>query len=95
MRRPRVPFMSKSDDAILEFLLNDPNDRIRVTPAVIAANIDYARSTINGRLPKLLSAGLIEYYDQDIGIYEITDLGERYLSGDLAAEEIEDLDTDS
>lgn len=95
MRRPRVPFMSKSDDAILEFLLNNPNDPIRATPAVIGANIDYARSTINGRMPKLLAAGLVEYYDEDGGIYEITQLGERYLSGDLDAEEIEDLDPDA
>lgn len=86
--------MSKSDDAILEFLLNDPNDPIRATPAVIEANIEYARSTINGRMPKLLSAGLVEYYNEDRGIYQISELGERYLNGDLDAEEVEDLDPD-
>lgn len=89
MRRPRVGWMTKSDDAILEFLLNEPARPIRATPGVVAANINFAKSTINDRLPSLLQTNLVEYYDESAGIYQITEKGKRYLSGEISEDELQ------
>ncbi|MFC4408584.1 hypothetical protein [Haloarchaeobius iranensis] len=34
--------------------------------------------------------GLVEYYDEEAGIYQLSQRGRNYLSGDLDAEELED-----
>ncbi|ADD03886.1 homolog to phage PhiH1 repressor protein [Natrialba magadii ATCC 43099] len=81
--------MTRADDAILEFLLNEGNHSIVSTPAVIEANIDYKISHVRTRLRKLDSAGLVEYYDEDRGLYQITDRGRAYLNGELEADELE------
>jgi len=90
MRRPRVEWMTRADDTILEFLLNEGNRPIRATPAVIQANIEYQISHVRNRIRKLHDAGLVEYYNEDSGIYQITDLGSAYLAGELNAGELED-----
>lgn len=82
MRRPRVPWMTRSDDAILEFLYNDPGHEIRATPVTIGANIEFSHSTVLKRVRLLETAGLLRYHDEDRGIYELTDLGRRYLTGE-------------
>ncbi len=89
MRRPRVDWMTRADDSILEFLLNQGNHPIRATPAVIQANVDYQISHVRNRIRQLHEAGLVEYYDEDRGIYEISDLGRAYLAGELDAGELE------
>jgi predicted transcriptional regulator len=82
--------MTRADDAILEFLLNESNRPINANPAVVQANIDYQISHVRNRLRELHSAGLVEYYDKNRGIYRITKKGRAYLTGDLDAEELED-----
>ncbi|QCW05310.1 ArsR family transcriptional regulator [Natrinema pallidum] len=81
--------MTRADDAILEFLLNDGNDDLVATPAVIEMNITFGISTVRGRLRKLHGAGLVEYYDQSRGAYQISKKGRAYLEGDLDASELE------
>jgi len=81
--------MTRADDAILEFLLNEGNRPINASPAVVQANIEYQISHVRNRLRELHSAGLVEYYDEDRGIYEITDKGRAYLAGDLDVSELE------
>lgn len=90
MRRPRVNWMTRADDAILEFLLNEGNRPIVSTPAVIEANIDYKISHVRNRLRELESAGLVEYHDEDRGLYRITAKGRKYLEGELDSSELED-----
>ena len=90
MRRPRVEWMTRADDTILEFLLNDGNESLNASPTFVEANVDYKISHIRNRMRKLYEAGLIEYYDEDRGLYRITDLGRDYLSGDLDASDLED-----
>mgnify|MGYP006295367277 FL=1 len=82
--------MTRADDTILEFLLNDGNEPLNASPTFVEANIDYKISHIRGRMRMLHEAGLVEYYDKDRGISRITDLGRAYLSGELDASELED-----
>ena len=81
--------MTRADDAILEFLLNEGNRQIRASPAVIEANIDYKISHIRNRIRQLHKAGLVEYHDESRGIYELTAKGRAYLAGDLDADDLE------
>lgn len=81
--------MTAADDRILEFLLNEGNEPIVATPAVVEMNVDYKRTHVNNRLSKLREAGLVEYYDEDRAAYQITDRGRAYLEGDLDAEDLE------
>ncbi|WP_137288102.1 ArsR family transcriptional regulator [Natronorubrum halophilum] len=81
--------MTRADDAILEFLLNEGNHPIVSTPAVIEANINYKISHVRTRLRKLDSAELVEYYDEDRGLYQISERGKAYLKGELDADDLE------
>lgn len=83
--------MGESDPFILEFLFNN-GDPITSTPRVIAANIDYQPATARERVTPLRRAGLIEYTDERSALYQITDLGERYLNDELSEDEIEEID---
>lgn len=89
MRRPHVDWMTRADDAILEFLQNEGNRQLVATPGVIEANIGYTLSTVNQRLRKLKTAGLVEYHDEERGLYEISEQGKAYLSGTIDASELE------
>ncbi|MDS0295355.1 MarR family transcriptional regulator [Halogeometricum luteum] len=89
MRRPHVDWMTRADDAILEFLQNEGNRRLVATPGVIEANIGYTLSTVNQRLKKLKTAGLVEYHDEERGLYEISEHGKAYLSGTVDANELD------
>nr|WP_241431013.1 winged helix-turn-helix domain-containing protein [Halorubrum kocurii] len=82
--------MTHADDTILEFLLNDGNKPLNASPTFVEANIDYKISHIRSRMRKLHEAGLVEYYDENRGLYQITDLGRAYLAGEIDADELED-----
>ncbi|ELZ50729.1 phage PhiH1 repressor protein [Halorubrum distributum JCM 9100] len=86
-----MEWMTRADDTILEFLLNDGNKPLNASPTFVEANIDYKISHIRSRMRKLHESGLIEYYDEDRGLYRITDRGRDYLSGELDAEDLEDI----
>jgi len=83
--RPRVPWMNQTDDRILEAL---DESGMMLTPAVLAKNLDYSRTWVSNRLQKLVDAGLVD--NPERSYYEITEKGQKYLSGDLNAEEIDE-----
>lgn len=76
--------MTQADDRILEFLQEKD---IVASPTVIAANIDYNPNYISRRCRELENAELIQRVDSSN--YRLTPLGERYLDGDLEADELE------
>lgn len=77
--------MTQADDRILETL---EDSGLRLSPRILAANIDYSRHYIARRLAKLEEEGLVTKIDE--GLYEITDQGRDYLAGDLDAEDLEE-----
>ncbi len=86
LMRPVVPWMTKSDDAILELL--DETD-IALPPAAISFNIDVSHPTVRRRLPQLLDHGLVRKADEDKGYYVITEKGRQYLAGELNVSDLE------
>lgn len=84
MARPRVSWMTRADDRILETL---SESNLILSPHVLAVNTDYTRQHITNRLSKLTEAKLVEKVDT--GLYKITDRGRAYLTGELDAEELE------
>lgn len=80
------------DDAILELL--DETD-MALTPKVMAFQIEYDYTYLRQRLRVLKDHGLIAYPETTpagvsrSGVYEITPLGRRFLSGDATREELE------
>ena len=82
--RPRVSWMNQTDDRILDLL---DESGLLLSPAVIAVNLDYSRNWVSKRLARLLEAGLVKRSESSY--YEITDLGQQYLSGKVEAEVLE------
>ena len=85
MRKPADWMQMPTDDRILESL----ESGLRLTPAVIAENIDKSRTHVSRRLSDLTDYGLVEKPKR--GYYEITDLGREYLDGDLNAGDLSDI----
>lgn len=81
--------MTPADRAILERLWNEGNDELALTPAVIAVNTDYARTTVREHMSELLDHSLVEYYDEERAIYQLSSRGRAYLAGELDVEELE------
>lgn len=79
----RVSWFSPSHYEILLFF--DDHD-IRATAKVIAANTGYDRSYINRRVRELEHASLLR---NDDGIYELSETGRGFLSGELDASELD------
>jgi Mn-dependent DtxR family transcriptional regulator len=75
--------MTQADERVLEFLYEKD---IVASPSVIAANIDYTGEYISRRCRKLTNAGLVQRVDASN--YRLTELGERFLSGDADESEI-------
>lgn len=84
--------MTNADDHILEFLRNEGNREIVATPRVIAENIDFNPGYVRQRMSQLLDENLVEYYDEDAGMYQITGRGRAYLQGELDADDLEPTD---
>jgi len=91
--RPRVSWMTGSDDTILEFL--DSNS-LALPPRAIEYNVtsrsdaDISYSTVNRRLKRLAKAGLVEKEYPEGGFYSITEKGRKYLAGELSKDDLED-----
>ncbi len=90
--RPRLAsWMTPVDRDILELLQNEPGVReLVLTPRLIAENTDWGRDTVREHLLVLRDQGLVEYYDESAGIYQLSDRGRSYLGGDLDVDELED-----
>nr|WP_254832848.1 MarR family transcriptional regulator [Haloglomus salinum] len=80
--RPRIEWMTQADERVLEFLHEKD---IIASPSVIAANIDYSNEYISRRCQQLAEEGFIQRTDPSN--YQITDLGEKFLTGELVEEE--------
>lgn len=91
MRRQRVTGMRQSDIFILEHLFNG-GDELIDSPKDIASNIGYSVSLMRERLPELRRAGLVKHHDASAGQYVISDLGRKYVTGNLSQGEIETLE---
>lgn len=87
--RPRVDWMTRADDYILE-LLRDAG--IAANPSTIGFNIDYDRRYVSQRCRKLSENDLLKRVDEPRAMYEITEKGKKYLAGDLDADELENND---
>ncbi len=78
--------MTRGDDAILEFFHEKD---IVANPAVVAFNIDFSAGYIRRRMRRLLDADLLRLVDEDKAMYQITDRGRAYLSGELDKDDLE------
>lgn len=85
--RPRVSWMTRADDAILEFL---SETGIAANPSTIAYNIEYNRSYVARRCKTLDDHSLMNRVDEPKAMYEITQLGRDYLNGEVEADVLED-----
>ena len=89
--RPQVDWMTKSDDAILEYL---EETGMALPPRGISYNMrtrenaELSYSTVNRRLKELLKRGLVEKEYEKGGFYSITDKGRRYLAGEASEDEL-------
>ena len=91
MRPPLASWMTPVDRDILERLDNGGEDELVLTPALIAANTDWGHQTVREHVSDLRKHGLIEYHDQERGIYRLSSLGRQYLSGEVDVEYLEDV----
>ena len=90
MRVPLASWMTPADRVILERLQNEGNTELVLTPALIAENTDYARTTVREHLATLLEYGLVEYHDEERAIYRLSEKGRSYLNGNIDVSDIED-----
>ncbi len=92
--RPRLAdWMTPVDRDILELLHNDGGlHELVLSPRIIAENIDWSRQTVREHVMTLREHGLVEYYDETGGIYQLSDRGRSYLEGELDADDLEATD---
>jgi hypothetical protein len=84
--RKRAEWMKPTDDLILELL----EEEGQYPPKIIAEKIEKHPKYIGNRCRELRDHGLLRNLGR--GLYQITELGEDYLSGDL---DVESLDEDT
>ena len=83
--------MSLKDGLILEFL--EEHD-LELPPKPLFRNLnrhghDIGYSTVRLRLKELEKHGLVEKVEDEGGYYEVSELGQAYLQGEVDAEELE------
>lgn len=81
----RISWFSPVDYEILDFF---EHHDILASPKVIAANIEYDRQYVSKRCRALVERDVL--HQPTDGLYELSDLGRRFLSGDLDPQKIED-----
>lgn len=79
----RVAWMSPVHYEILGFF---ENHDIEASPKVISANIDYDRQYVSKEAGTLVDSGLLRKHS---GLYELSDRGRAYLSGELDADDLD------
>lgn len=84
--RPRVEWMVPADDRILDTLAEIAP--LAMSPAGLAFATEYEQSYVARRCRELANRGLIDR-PGDKMLYRITELGERYLSGEVEPTEYE------
>jgi len=83
MRRQRADWMNPVDDQIMEILKESGAG----TPNSLAQELERNNDYLGRRCRELTSYGLLERPSR--GLYVLTDLGEKYLDGDLDASELD------
>ncbi|WP_232688017.1 ArsR family transcriptional regulator [Halobacterium zhouii] len=83
-------WMTPVDRDILERLQNSGNRELVLTPRLIAENSDWSRDAVRSHVLHLRENSLIEYYDEEAGIYRLSERGRAWLQGDLPTEDLED-----
>lgn len=82
-------WMTPMDRDILERLWNPGNNELVLSPRLIAENTDWGRDAVRSHMLELLEHNLVEYYDEDSGIYQLSERGRAWLEGDIPAEDLE------
>ncbi|CAM2927181.1 ArsR family transcriptional regulator [Halobacterium salinarum] len=91
MPRPELAeWMTPMDRDILELLWNDGRRELILNPGTIEANTDWKRQSIRQHILKLREHGLVEYYDEDRALYQLSEHGRMWLVGNLPTEELEE-----
>jgi len=81
--------MTPIDRDILELLENGGSELI-LSPAVMSANLDWSHDSVRSHMKTLREQGLVEYYEKERGLYQLSDRGRAWLAGDLPTEELEE-----
>lgn len=90
MPKPQLAsWMTPVDRDILEQLYNE-GDELILNPTAIAANIDWGSQTVREHMMVLREHDLVEYFDEDRALHQLSEQGRKWLVGDLPTEEIED-----
>jgi predicted transcriptional regulator len=91
MARPRLAdWMTPVDRDILELLRNTGARELRLTPGMIAENVDWGDQAVREHVLTLRDYDLIEHADEDRGVYQLSERGRAWLSGELDTNELED-----
>jgi predicted transcriptional regulator len=90
MPKPQLAsWMTPVDRDILEQLHNEGNELI-LNPTAIAANIDWGSQTVREHMMVLRKHDLVEYYDEDRALHQLSDRGRMWLESELSTEELEE-----
>lgn len=84
--------MTPVDRDILERLWNEGNRELRLTPGMIAENVDWGDQAVREHVLTLREYELVEHADETRGVYQLSDRGRSWLEGDLPTEALEDDD---
>ena len=94
--------MTEIDDVILDYLYDIGTEHefvIVQPPKTVWYNlveelmvIDRSPATVRRRMKKLAEEGLLEQIDADGTYYRITDLGVRYVNGEVSRDELSSKD---
>jgi predicted transcriptional regulator len=86
--RPPPDWMMTADLYILDFF---DQVGISLSPLVLAYELDYTRQYVSKRCRTLTDVGLLTLPrgEDSYGLYELTDLGHRFLNDELTDEERE------
>lgn len=91
MPKPQLAsWMTPVDRDILEQLQNDGGEELILNPTAIAANIDWGSQTVREHMMVLRKHGLVEYFDEDRALYQLSERGRAWLEGELSTKQIED-----
>jgi len=93
--KPRLAnWMTPVDRDILDLLHNDGGFReLRLSPRHLSVNTDWGHQAIREHVITLRNHELLEYYDEDKGIYQLSDRGRDYLAGEIDIADLEDDNT--
>lgn len=90
--RPRIAWMTRGDNEILDFLAGHEIDEFMQPPTAVAENIDMSKSHVQRRLQAMTDAGLLDRVGGEKGYYQLSELGWRYLANELTESEFETLE---